>query len=108
MSRKLDDVLEIIWGLAQWDGLSDVAQLRRARASIVSGIAKSRGVDRNTVADSYVRRLAPQANGTADFDRLVLTWLTESSAELQRVLEEHAKNGEALERVRSFFARRRL
>ena len=104
MSQKIDDVLQILAGIRDGYGSDKPELLRSVRTRVLRQIANQRGVDYQTIADAYIRRLAPDIELTPAFDRLVEEWLASSSPELQKILLKHALDqGDPL-RIRDFFA----
>jgi len=104
MSQKIDDVLHILDGIRTGYRADKPEPLRRVRVRVVREIAKHREVDYRTIADVYIRRLAPDIEKTPAFDRLVQEWLTTGSRSLQRVLESHAHDQSDNVRIREFFS----
>lgn len=85
---------------------SDTSQsIRTVRIRVIREIAEHRRVNYQTIADAYIRRLAPELQLTPAFDRLVEEWLATDSPALQRVLEAHALDRSDPGRIREFFAR---
>jgi|SRR5690606_29745552 len=104
MSQRIDDVLQILAGIRSGYRGDKPEPLRRVRVRVVRQIAKQRGVDYQTIADAYIRRLAPDIERTPAFDRLVEEWLASGSPSLQRILESHALDRCDPARIREFFA----
>jgi hypothetical protein len=104
MSQKIDDVLQILAGIRDGYRLDKPEPLRRVRIRVLRQIAKQRCVDYQTIADAYIRRLAPDIELTPAFDRLVEEWLASGSTALQKVLERHALDRSDPVRIREFFA----
>lgn len=103
MSQKIDDVLHVLAGIRSGYRADKQESLRRVRVRVIREIAKQRGVNYQTIADVYIRRLATDIEGTPEFDRLVEEWLASSSRSLQRILESHVLDrGDEL-RIRAFF-----
>jgi len=104
MSQKIEDVLQVLAGIRN-DYRSDRAKpLLRVRVRIVRQIAKQRGVKYQTIADAYIRRLAPDIERTSEFDLLIEEWLASGSLSLQRILVSHALDQGDPARIREFFA----
>lgn len=59
MSQKIEDVLHILAGIRAAHSSSRRESLRRIRIRVIRQIADQRGVDYQTIADAYIRRLAP-------------------------------------------------
>ena len=104
VSQKIDDVLHILVGIRSGYRADKPESLRRVRVRVVREIAKQRDVDYQTIADTYIRRLAPDIEKTPAFDRLVEEWLASGSRSLQRVLERHVLDQNDSARIREFFA----
>ncbi|WP_287595793.1 hypothetical protein [Thermomonas sp.] len=103
MSQKIDDVLQVLAGIRGGYRKDKPEPLRRVRIRVVRQIAKQRGVDYQTIADAYIRRLAPDIKRTPAFDRLAEEWLASGSPSLQRILESHALDRGDPARIREFF-----
>ena len=103
MSQKIDDVLHIVAGIhSEYRG--DTSQSVRAiRIRVIRQIASERNVDYQTIADAYIRRLAPELKLTPAFDHLAEQWLASGSPALQLVLEKHAIDRADPARIRKFF-----
>ena len=104
MSQKIDDVLHILAGIRSAYRSDKPESLRRVRVRVLRQIAKQRDVDYQTIADAYIRRLAPDIERTPAFDRLVEEWLASGSPALQKVLEKHALDRNDPVSIREFFA----
>ncbi|MNM32714.1 hypothetical protein D3C81_433110 [compost metagenome] len=104
MSRKIEDVLQVLAGIRSGYQSDKHELLRRVRIRVVRRIAKERGVDYQTIADTYIRRLAPDIEGTFAFDQLVQDWLASGSQSLRRILEKNALGRGDRARISSFFA----
>lgn len=104
MSQKIEDVLQVLAGIRSGYRSDKPEPLRRVRVRVVRQIAKQRGVDYQTIADAYIRRLAPDIERTPAFDQLVEEWLASGSPSLQRILENHALDRGDPARIREFFA----
>ena len=105
MSQKIDDVLQVLAGIRSAYRADKPESLRRVRVRVVRAIAKQRDVDYQTIADAYIRRLAPDIERTPAFDRLVEEWLASGSRSLQRILESHVLDRGDEPRIQAFFAR---
>ena len=103
MSQKIDDVLHVLAGIRSGYRTDKLESLRRVRVRVVREIAKQRGVNYQTIADAYIRRLAPDIERTPAFDRLVEEWLASGSRSLQRVLVSHVLDRGDEPRIRAFF-----
>jgi hypothetical protein len=104
MSQKIDDVLQILAGIRSGYRRNNSEPLRRLRIRVVRQIAQQRNVDYQTIADAYIRRLAPDIERTPAFDHLVEKWLASASPSLQQVLASHALDSNDPTRIRDFFA----
>lgn len=104
MSQKIDDVLQVLAGIRDGYRQGKPEPLRSVRIRAVRRIAEQRGVDYQTIADAYIRRLAPDIRRTPAFDRLVEEWLASDSPALQRILERHTLDRGDPARIRQFFA----
>lgn len=104
MSQKIEDVLQVLAGIRSGYRSDEHEPLRRVRIRVVRRIAKRRGVDYQTIADVYIRRLAPDIEGTPAFDQFVKDWLASGSQALQRVLENHVLDRGDPARISWFFA----
>lgn len=104
MSQKIEDVLQVLAGIRSSYQPDKPEPLRRVRVRVVRGIAKQRGVDYQTIADAYIRRLTPDIEGTPAFDQFVEDWLGSGSQTLQRILENHALDRGDPARISRFFA----
>lgn len=104
MSQKIEDVLQVLAGIRSGYRPDKLEPFRRLRVRVVRQIAKQRGVDYQTIADAYIRRLAPEVERTPAFDQLVDDWLSSGSASLQRILESHALDRGDPARIHEFFA----
>ena len=104
MSQKIDDVLQILGGIRSGYRPGQAEPLRRVRVRVLRQIAEQRGVDYQTIADAYIRRLAPDIELTPAFDQLVEEWLASGSPKLRKVLEAHVLDRGDPVRIREFFA----
>ena len=104
VSQKIDDVLHILAGIRSGYRCDNPEPLRRLRVRVVRQIAQQRNVDYQTIADAYIRRLAPDIERTPAFDRLVEEWLASASPALQQVLVRHALDRNDPTCIRDFFA----
>lgn len=104
MSQKIEDVLQVLAGIRSGYRPDKPEPLRRVRVRVVRQIAKQRGVDYQTIADAYIRRLAPDIERTPAFDHLVEEWLASGSPSLQRTLESHTLDRGDPARIHEFFA----
>ncbi|WP_180870397.1 hypothetical protein [Stenotrophomonas maltophilia] len=104
MSQKIEDVLRVLEGIRSGYQPEKPEPLRRVRVRVVRQIAKQRGVDYQTIADAYIRRLAPDIERTPAFDQLVEDWLASGSHSLQHILESHALDRGDPARISEFFA----
>ena len=105
MSQKIDDILEVLAEIRSSYHQDDSEFVRRIRVRVIKKIAKQRGVDYQTIADVYIRRLAPDIELTPAFDRLVEAWLVSGSTKLQQILKNHALDRTDVPRIQAFFAR---
>jgi len=103
MSQKIDDVLQILAGIRSGYRRDSPEPLRKVRVRVVRHIAQQRRVDYQTIADAYIRRLAPDITLTPAFDRLVEEWLASGSPALQQVLENHALDNSDPAHIQEFF-----
>jgi hypothetical protein len=85
--KQIFQVLESI----KWSGAQNRAEIRSACSSAAKLTAKSYGIERNTVADIWVRRLSLEKK-TAGFISLVEEWLAGDASGLKRVLKSHTHN----------------
>lgn len=104
MSQKIEDVLQVLAGIRSGYQPGKPEPLRRVRVRVVRQIAKQRGVDYQTIADAYIRRLAPDIERTPAFDQLVEDWLASGSLSLQHILEDHALDQGDQAHISEFFA----
>ena len=104
MSQKIEDVLQVLAGIRSGYRRDRSEPLRKVRVRVVRDIANQRGVDYQTIADAYIRRLAPDIERTSAFDKVVEEWLASGSPSLQRVLERQALDRGDPERICNFFA----
>lgn len=70
---QLAEVLEEI--AAEHDRAGAFQPVAELRKGAVSAVAERYGVDSNTIADGFIRRLRPQIASTAEFDDAVHEWL---------------------------------
>ncbi|MGN6321629.1 MAG: hypothetical protein ACTHNE_07870 [Dyella sp.] len=103
MSQKIDDVLHILADIRSGYRSDTSQSVRAIRIRVIHQIANERNVDYQTIADAYIRRLAPELKLTRAFDHLVEQWLAAGSPLLQRVLEQHAIDHADPARIRKFF-----
>ena len=75
MSQTIDDVLKVLAGIRNAYRASMPESVRSIRIRVVRAIARERGVNYRTIADAYIRRLAPALERTPAFDHLVQEWL---------------------------------
>jgi hypothetical protein len=90
MSTTIDQLVEVITEVLETRGGtlgSSVSDLRRTAVAVV---AERRGVEPNTIADKYIRGLAPDVTSSAQFDRLLEDWLYNRSERLLQVMAAHA------------------
>ncbi len=104
MSQKIEDVLHVLAGIRSGYQPDKPEPLRRVRVRVVRQIAEQRGVDYQTIADTYIRRLAPDIERTPAFDQLVEDWLAAGSQCLQHILQNHALDQGDPVRISEFFA----
>lgn len=104
MSQKIEDVLQVLAGIRNGYQPDKAEPLRRVRVRVVRQIAKQRGVDDQTIADTYIRRLAPDIERTPAFDQLVKDWLAAGSQSLRHILQNHALDQGDPVRISEFFA----
>lgn len=104
MSQKIDDILHILAGIRSGYRANGSESLRRVRIRVLRQIATERGVDYQTIADAYIRRLSPDIELTPAFDRLVEAWLASNSPNLQEILVRHSLDRNDPVRIREFFA----
>jgi hypothetical protein len=83
--KQLFQVLESI----RWSGARGRAEIKTALSSAAKLTAKAHGIERNTVADIWVRRLGLEKK-TEGFISLVKDWLAGDPSGLKRALKRHA------------------
>jgi hypothetical protein len=72
----------------KWSGARNRAEIRNACSAAAKIVAKSHGIERNTVADIWVRRLGLEKK-TEGFIDLVEEWLNGDASGLKRALKSH-------------------
>ena len=82
--KQVFDVLNSIW----WSGARSRWEIRSACCDATKMVAKSHGVERNTVADLWVRRLGLEKK-TEGFIALVEAWLNGDASGLEQALKGH-------------------
>ncbi|WP_154081347.1 hypothetical protein [Stenotrophomonas hibiscicola] len=90
MSQKIEDVLQVLASIRSGYRPDKPESIRSESVRVVRQIAKQRGVDYQSIADAYIRRLAPDIECTPAFDQLVKDWLAAGSQALQHILQNHA------------------
>jgi hypothetical protein len=104
MSKKIDDVLEVLMHMRHSYQPGHPDSIREARKSAIKTIGAGRGVTHQTIADAYLRRPKPQVDGTPQFDLLVGEWLDGRSDTLRRALEHHARDSGDQPSISKFFS----
>lgn len=104
MSQKIEDVLQVLAGIRSGYQPDKPESLRSVKVRVARQIAEQRGVDCQTIADTYIRRLAPDIERTPAFDQLVEDWLAAGSQSLQHILQNHALDQGGPVRISEFFA----
>jgi hypothetical protein len=74
----------------------DVAELRKGA---VSAVAERYGVEPNTIADAFIRRLRPHIASTEEFDQAVALWFRGRPETLRRALLQRASTRREKEKV---------
>jgi hypothetical protein len=104
MSRKIEDVLQVLAGIRSGYQPDKPESLRSVRVRAGRQIAGYRGVDYQTIADTCIRRLAPDIERTPAFDQLAEDWLAAGSQSLQNILQNHALDQGDPVRISELFA----
>jgi hypothetical protein len=97
MSRKIDDILEVLAIIQQ----GYRGSVREARIHATHVIAKRRRVTYQIVSDAYKRGLEPEIKGTPAFDHVVEDWFSSKSNYLKRILAFHAFDKRDRARIRT-------
>lgn len=103
MSKRIDDAVEVLFALRQLYDTESGESLAQLRVKAITAVAAFRGVDRKTIADIYMRRLAPYVRNTAEFDAVVAQWLNGHPGELKAALEKRTLDAGDRGRIRAFF-----
>ena len=105
-SQKIEDVLEVLERALKefrqsphWPGVSSIRELAMA------AVAERRRVKPETIRDACVRRLRPQVEFVADFDRLLEDWLRGRSQRIRQVLLARAIDRGDPVRINEFVSR---
>ncbi len=92
MHQYIKDILEIVSEvLDEYNSPNNRKSIISLRNDAVNNIAKSRGRDRTSIADSYIRRTIG-IKGTGHFDELLKDLIINKSTELHDILYRETKN----------------
>jgi hypothetical protein len=104
LSQKIDDVLNVLEIIRKQYSLYKEDAFREARIRAIKEIAKRRLVAQQTIGDAYLRRLRPDIQDTAAFDRVAEDWVSGKSDHLWRILQRHALDKADEAKIQRFFA----
>lgn len=90
MSAQIEQILEVIDGInAYRGGKVNPYLIKRGRQKAVKNVARNRGIRPQSVLDKLIRKCRPDVSSVVEFDKLLIAYLTEGSAELREILLKH-------------------
>ena len=105
MTKQIEQILQVVDFITMaCDQRTSYQSLRDTRIRAVASVADQWSITKQSVLDTFIRRLRPHVKSASHFDNLLLAWLVNGSDELKNVVLQHTQDdGEARAIDRAFF-----
>lgn len=104
MSARISQILEVVEEVrSKHQSTSSLRPISEIRLDAVRSVAGRREITTNSVADKFIRQLAPEVTSTSQFDSLLKEWLVDGSQRLRDIVMKHAVDEKDRQMVASAF-----
>ncbi len=104
MSARISQILEVVEEVrSKHQSTSSPRPISEIRIDAVRSVAGRRDITTNSVADKFIRQLAPEVTSTSQFDSLLKEWLIDGSRKLRDIVLKHAVDNKDREMIASAF-----